>query len=1018
MPAPYPRERERVRSMLAPSLPPWGQDSLGLRADVCARPMIRSAAGGKSLAGAFIQHVLSGTCGIIVPMRTGRERHLDWRPLLREFAQLTARRADFVPRWHERQQQLATQRQVWLLSDFLDTAADAALAQQVQQLATIAVLGPVHRWPWQQRLGRLRHALQHLLRGRDPIAEKLARCAQVQGPYFVAGLGRSFWSIVAQLLEPQVAPWWTRTAEIALARLGLLSAADSPPVTRPTTYADLQAAYQRFADYCPELTAVQFDHFLVAVASMRGRELRSGLTVEDTHWEDRVRGAIRQVRNVTPLRPRLKRFREQWQTQSERLWHLLDTAGTALPQQLNQAFGWDVPPSEPGQLAETLRRLWLRSDAVMGTGAEALSLLAAEVPLLPTAIVAQVLHWRDPQRFPPWNATIQRGLATIDDALVPGLEEGLAYRLWCETAGQWLERFRLHPAELPDLMQQLADTSELEPTSASHPWETARFHGFCTDTFQFFRELAQHADRRWLEQQRDRHHFAVRAPLRELAEVLSQRYIEPILNRELGLHWDRDAGSTRVLTSLCRGDFGRGCVVVAEQSIQFGRSSMADAESVQFFVRVDATGVHFGLQLRPKARTARKQLRQCVQESANELFAALRATDALRQFRFCPQGRGTPAVRLREPADLRTWAIGKALWVERSIPADAETVRGEELVGELMLGFERLLPLVLAATLPNAVPVLRQRWPSEDHGRRFDETAFVQSTYLSASWLANTRMLLERKPQLLLQGVPGTGKTHVAKALARLLTDDRPECIRLVQFHPTYSYEEFVEGIRPQTIEHEGKTQVVYPVEPGLLCSFAELARQRPMQKHVLIIDEINRGNLPRVFGELLYLLEYRDQAVTLPYSRREFRLPPNLILLGTMNTADRSVTALDQALRRRFSFVELAPDASILAQWYVDHPPREEASVGALIALFEALNERLRNDFGPLAQIGHSHFLIPNLSERSLAQTWHHQIRPILEERLAHRPDLEPQYDFQQLLRRSPHPKAKGRMSPPRTSR
>src|SRR5262249_40488431 len=154
---------------------------------------------------------------------------------------------------------------------------------------------------------------------------------------------------------------------------------------------------------------------------------------------------------------------------------------------------------------------------------------------------------------------------------------------------------------------------------------------------------------------------------------------------------------------------------------------------------------------------------------------------------------------------------------------------------------------------------------------------------------------------------------HVARCLARLLTGDAPEALRLVQFHPAYSYEEFVEGIKVKSVEVNGRHDVTYPVEDGLLCAFAARAAGEPSQAHVLLIDEINRGNLPRIFGELLYLLEYRDQEVALPYSRRAFRLPPNLYLVGTMNAADRSVALIDQALRRRFSFLEMAPDAAVL---------------------------------------------------------------------------------------------------------
>src|SRR5262249_27956076 len=231
---------------------------------------------------------------------------------------------------------------------------------------------------------------------------------------------------------------------------------------------------------------------------------------------------------------------------------------------------------------------------------------------------------------------------------------------------------------------------------------------------------------------------------------------------------------------------------------------------------------------------------------------------------------------------------------------------------------------------------------------------------------AGSRLDLRR--QLILQGVRGTGKTHVDRCLARLLTGGRDDAVRLVQFHPAYSYEEFVEGIKAKSVEVNGRHDVTYPVEDGLLCAFAAEAGRHPSEPYVLIIDEINRGNLPRVFGELLYLLEYREQTVGLPYSRRSFRLPANLYLLGTMNGADRSVALIDQALRRRFSFLDMPPDAAILAAWLKVHPPAVDASFAdTIVGLFERLNARLCADLGPACQVGHSYFMVPGLDEARL---------------------------------------------------
>ena len=279
----------------------------------------------------------------------------------------------------------------------------------------------------------------------------------------------------------------------------------------------------------------------------------------------------------------------------------------------------------------------------------------------------------------------------------------------------------------------------------------------------------------------------------------------------------------------------------------------------------------------------------------------------------------------------------------------------------------------------------------------YDPAAFHRETYLSEAWLDRVLGLLRLKKQLVLQGVPGTGKTHVARCLARLLTHDRPGCVRLVQFHPAYSYEEFVEGIRVRNVESE----VTYPVEDGVLAEFAAQASARPSEPHVLIVDELNRGNLPRVFGELLFLLEYREQAITLPYSKRSFRLPDNLFVLATMNQLDRSAVALDQALRRRFSFVDMPADAAILARWLEEHPATEgDDTLGPrVVRLFEELNRRLARDLGPEKQVGHSFLMVPELDAEKLAAVWDHHVRPMLLDYLGGREDRVKDYAPDRLL-------------------
>ena len=160
-----------------------------------------------------------------------------------------------------------------------------------------------------------------------------------------------------------------------------------------------------------------------------------------------------------------------------------------------------------------------------------------------------------------------------------------------------------------------------------------------------------------------------------------------------------------------------------------------------------------------------------------------------------------------------------------------------------------------------------------------------------------TLLSLNDKRQVIFQGPPGTGKTYVARKLAECLagSEDR---VRVVQFHPSYAYEDFVQGYRP-VLDAE---QLGFELRNGPLIEMAEAAEKAPDAKHFLVIDEINRGNLAKVFGELYFLLEYRDQKMRLQYSDPLFSLPTNLYIIGTMNTADRSIALVDLALRAAFT--------------------------------------------------------------------------------------------------------------------
>jgi 5-methylcytosine-specific restriction protein B len=253
---------------------------------------------------------------------------------------------------------------------------------------------------------------------------------------------------------------------------------------------------------------------------------------------------------------------------------------------------------------------------------------------------------------------------------------------------------------------------------------------------------------------------------------------------------------------------------------------------------------------------------------------------------------------------------------------------------------------------------------------------------------AGQRSPLSAPINLILYGPPGTGKTHrlITEFLPRY-RDDNGDRYEFVTFHQSYAYEDFVEGIRPAT--HDGI--VAYEVRPGVLRRICERARQVPGKRFALIIDEINRGNIAKIFGELITLIEgdkriristagkrasdCKGLELTLPYSGERFGVPVNVDIIGTMNTADRSIALLDTALRRRFHFEELMPQPRLLKT-----VSDGTGGVIDLRRLLEALNARLVHLLHRDQTIGHSYFYKIHTFEE-LRKVFTREIIPLLQE-------------------------------------
>ena len=292
--------------------------------------------------------------------------------------------------------------------------------------------------------------------------------------------------------------------------------------------------------------------------------------------------------------------------------------------------------------------------------------------------------------------------------------------------------------------------------------------------------------------------------------------------------------------------------------------------------------------------------------------------------------------------------------------------------------------------------------------------------------IRNTEELLRTGNQaIILWGPPGTSKTYTAEMLVKsMLETEKLEdvkfpkqsdkgCYELVQFHPNYAYEDFIGGIAPKVT---GDT-LAYTLKEGVFKKFCDEANkeENKNKKYIFIIDEINRADLSSVFGELLYALEKRGQGVSIPnFTENDYKfvIPQNVYLIGTMNNVDKSLVSFDLALRRRFSFVKMMPDLSVLDTMLTGYSVSEDVTnsvevenLVAYIGRCEDLNNRIRTSqtlgLNENYQIGQAYFMkikdfLPQIEDKGkviittleLEKLWEYHLLPLIEEYLGARAD------------------------------
>lgn len=306
-------------------------------------------------------------------------------------------------------------------------------------------------------------------------------------------------------------------------------------------------------------------------------------------------------------------------------------------------------------------------------------------------------------------------------------------------------------------------------------------------------------------------------------------------------------------------------------------------------------------------------------------------------------------VMTREDGKVMWWPI---LYVGRQVESEEEGVyvwklrdELEQALKEIDLSKVELNAADVDGSVQDLEPIVNKKYGKED---------FLAEVYITGAKYDRLLNVLKRKKNIILQGAPGVGKTFAAKRLAYAMMGEKDkERVEFIQFHQNYSYEDFMMGYKPT--ENGG-----FEMQYGVFYRFCKKAENNPEKDYFFIIDEINRGNMSKIFGELLLLIEkdYRGTSSKLAYQNLNFSVPENLYIIGMMNTADRSLAMIDYALRRRFSFFDMEPGFD--TDGFKEYQEKLGSDkFNALIECIKELNNEIADDpsLGKGFCIGHSYF-------------------------------------------------------------
>lgn len=900
--------------------------------------------------------------------------------------------------------------------DAVDALPDEDLVERLVSIYRNIVQVPLYYKAIANHPSQVREALRYLLQSDDDIVAKTNALRQRDGPHYRKGLGKSFWSFFLMALDPSKNPYWNNKTEDALDALGMArwSSSDSPG----EVYLSVAEAETALANLHPQADLYSTDHFMHFVTVLEGHEMLQEWRGEGKKpvrrpkdWTDRIeewRSERIPPQRISARREAEGEARELLESNLgdfdedllRRFFELANSdyyGGQVRRNRFSPAFVGAYANRIVEQLDlfnEWSARLWQASDEELK---RLLDLFWQERPIVfaGTSLPTLILYLRNPDRYNVWLGVMVDGVNRLDGP-IPSSTDADAYFRYNEAVNELRQLYDWQPQETDVILWEAARHSEApeQGTQAA----AGAFQGFRRDTFTFLEELEQNNSAEWFDANRDRYKSVLREPLRNLFKDVGPSLLRLDPNLETEAKYGKVMANIRKRWSDDAGEYYPylwGAFYQADQTKQ---------THAQLFVIVGSSYLSVGIGAGKGAEDAVDTFRENIQTHPRLFYQLLEPLldQGLMVTTYEAHGiEEHQVVDMSSPDDVPRLADLNWVDVERHYSPEDDILYRPEFAEEVTQLFKALYPLYLFFVSDDIESAVAPFWQDEiselpEPDEKYTLEDLQTDTFLDVDFLDRVETLLLDKGQIVFYGPPGTGKTFVAKKFARYFVDQVAGHVRVVQFHPSYAYEEFVEGIRP----HSEKGQLTYPIEPGLFRRLCDEARVDPDSRYVLIIDEINRGSLPRIFGELLYLLEYRDETepVILPYSKKRFTIPKNVYMIGTMNTADRSIALVDHALRRRFHFIPFKPDPEILLAWLRGQGKEMMAWTADLL---QELNRRLSQDqIDWNLHIGHSHWMVKDalLDERRAELIWQHSILPTLEEYFYKSSERLQHYDYEEL--------------------